>query len=125
MEKRSISIRSQNSLKNNFNVRKVMRHLDYIDKKIGKYEKELDKEFSQDIEDKLIKVKEKKELYVEIGGTLTESGDGQMSTTDADSRAVVFQRNSVKVGYNIQAASDSKHKMLIAVETGDVNDTKS
>jgi hypothetical protein len=45
--------------------------------------------------------------------------------TDPDSKAVVFQRNSVKVGYNIQAASDAKHKMLVAADTGDVNDTKS
>ena len=121
----SFKIRAQNSLKNNFNERKVKRHLDYIDKKIGEYEGELDREFSQDIEDKLIKVEEKKELYQQIGSTLKESGDGQLSTTDADSRAVVFQRNSVKVGYNIQAASDSKYKLLIAAETGDVNDTKS
>ena len=28
------------------------------------------------------------------------------------------------MGYNIQAASDSKHKLLIAADTGDVNDTK-
>jgi hypothetical protein len=55
---------------------------------------------------------------------MQESGDGQISTTDPDSRAVVFQRNSVRVGYNIQAASDSKNKLLIAADTGDVNDTK-
>ena len=41
-----------------------------------------------------------------------------------DARAVVFERNSVKTGYNIQAASDAKHKLLIAADTGDVNDTK-
>ena len=28
------------------------------------------------------------------------------------------------MGYNIQAASDSKNKLLIAADTGDVNDTK-
>jgi len=37
---------------------------------------------------------------------------------------VVFQRNSVKIGYNLQATSDAKHKLLIAADTGDVNDTK-
>ena len=37
---------------------------------------------------------------------------------------VVFQRNSVKVGYNIQAATDAKNKLFIAADTGDVNDTK-
>lgn len=121
----SFKIRAQNSLKNNFNERKVKRHLDYIDRKIAEYEEQLDKEFSQDVEDKLVKIENKKELYLDVRRSLEESGDGQMSTTDPDSRAVVFQRNSVKVGYNIQAASDSKHKLLIAAETGDVNDTKS
>jgi hypothetical protein len=121
----SFKIRAQNSLKNNFNERKVKRHLDYIDKKIAEYEDVLDKEFSQEVEDKLERVEKKRESYLEIRQKLKESGDGQMSTTDPDSRAVVFQRNSVKVGYNIQAARDSKHKLLIAADTGDVNDTKS
>jgi len=55
---------------------------------------------------------------------LNSSGKTQLSTTDPDSRSVIFQRTSVKVGYNIQAASDAKHKLLIAADTGDVNDTK-
>jgi hypothetical protein len=46
-----------------------------------------------------------------------------LSVTDPDARAVVLHRNIVNVGYNVQAASDGKHKMLIAMDTGDVNDT--
>ena len=120
----SFKIRAQNSLKNNFNERKVKRHLDYIDKRIAEYEEELDKEFNQEIEDKLEEVEKKKDDYLNIRQSLKDTGDGQMSSTDPDSRAVVFQRNSVKVGYNIQAASDRKYKLLLAADTGDVNDTK-
>ncbi len=120
----SFKIRAQNSLKNNFNERKVKRHLDYIDKKIAEYEEELDKEFDHQIKKKLDQKENKKDNYLNIRQQLKDSGDGQLSSTDADSRAVVFQRNSVKVGYNIQAASDSKYKLLIAADTGDVNDTK-
>ena len=119
----SFKIRAQNSLKNNFNARKVKRHIDYIDQKISEYEKALDKEFDKDIADKLDYNHKKKDNYLNIQNQLTQSGDGQISTTDNDSRAVVFQRNSVKVGYNIQSASDSKNKLLIAADTGDVNDT--
>jgi len=36
----------------------------------------------------------------------------------------VFQRNSVQVGYNVQASIDSKNKLLVEYETGDVNDTR-
>ena len=37
----SFKIRAQNSLKNNFNARKVKRHIDYIDQRISEYEKSL------------------------------------------------------------------------------------
>lgn len=38
----SFKIRAQNSLKNNFNQKKIDRHLDYIDNKIAEYEQQLD-----------------------------------------------------------------------------------
>jgi Uri superfamily endonuclease len=121
----SFKIRAQNSLKNNYNEKKIKRHIDYIDKKIAEYEQYLEEEFDKDIDDKLKHNKEKKGNYQKIRQQLKDSKDGQISLTDPDSKAVVFQRNSVKVGYNIQAASDAKHKMLVAADTGDVNDTKS
>ena len=120
----SFKIRAQNSLKNNFNERKVKRHIDYIDKKIAEYEQALDQEFDEDVNDKLEHNKKKKKNYQNIDKQLKESGDGQISTTDPDAKAVVFQRNSVRVGYNVQAVSDAKNKMLVAADTGDVNDTK-
>ncbi len=120
----SFKIRAQNSLKNNFNDRKIKRHLDYIDQKIAEYEADLDEEFRTETQKKIEKQQTKKEYYLAAKEQLSQTTDGQISTTDPDSRAVVFQRNSVKIGYNIQAASDAKHKMLIAADTGDVNDTK-
>ena len=120
----SFKIRAQNSLKNNFNQRKVKRHIDYIDKRIAEYEQALDQEFDENIKERLEYNHQKKENYKKVQKKLKQSGDGQISTTDTDSRAVVFQRNSVKVGYNVQAVSDSKNKLLIAADTGDVNDTK-
>lgn len=120
----SFKIRAQNSLKNNFNQRKVERHIDYIDKRIAEYEQALDEEFDENIKERLEYNHQKKENYKKIQKRLKQSGDGQISTTDTDSRAVVFQRNSVRVGYNIQAVSNSKNKLLIAADTGDVNDTK-
>ena len=120
----SFKIRAQNSLKNNFNQRKVKRHIDYIDKRIAEYEQALDEEFDENIKEKLEYNHQKKKNYKKVQKKLKQSGDGQISTTDPDSKAVVFQRNSVKVGYNVQAVSDSKNKLLIAADTGDVNDTK-
>lgn len=121
----SFKIRAQNSLKNNFNERKVKRHIDYIDKKIEEYEQKLDEEFDKEIQDKLKHNHQKKVNYQAINKQLKDIGDGQLSKTDPDSKAVIFQRNSVKVGYNVQAVSDAKHKLLVAADTGNVNDTKS
>ena len=120
----SFKIRAQNSLKNNFNERKIKRHIKYIDNKIEEYEKALDLEDNIDIKKKIAYNQSKKRNYEKIAEQLKESGDGQISITDPEAKAVVFQRNSVKVGYNIQAASDGKHKLLIAADAGDVNDTK-
>jgi hypothetical protein len=120
----SFKISAQNSLKNNFNDRKIKRHLEYIDKKIAEYEAQLDESYSEEVVKKRDKQNRKKEAYLKAKAALSATEDGQISTTDPDARAVVFQRNSVKVGYNIQACSDEKHKLLIAADTGDVNDTK-
>ena len=81
----SFKIRAQNSLKNNFNERKVKRHLDYIDKKIAEYEEELNKEFDQQIKKKLEQKEHNKEKYLNIRQQLQGSGDGQLSSTDVDS----------------------------------------
>ena len=122
----SFKVRAQNSLKNNHNARKIKRHLDYIDGKINNYLEQLEKE---DAEEEILQAKikvqeERRKKYEDLKAELKASGDGQFSTTDPDSRAVVFQRNSVKVGYNVQAVSDAKNKLLVAADTGDVNDTK-
>lgn len=86
----SFKIRAQNSLKNNFNERKVKRHIDYIDNKIAQYEQVLDQEFDEDTKDKLENNRQKKANYQSIDKQLKEITDGQLSTTDPDSRAVVF-----------------------------------
>jgi hypothetical protein len=34
---------------------------------------------------------------------------------------VILHKNIINVGYNIQASSDAKHKLLVEFDTGDVN----
>jgi len=123
----SFKIRAQNSLKNNLNKAKIDRHLEYIDDKISEYEEMLNQsdneEDKQELENKIEKQNTRKENYKEILSKLDNSEQDQISLTDPDSRAVILHRNIVNVGYNIQAASDSKNKLLVAYQTGDVNDT--
>lgn len=123
----SFKIRASNSLKNNFNSGKLKHHIEYIDNQINDYETLLDtcdgEEDRKEVESKLAERQEKKQKYIRIQKDLKESGNEQISITDPDSRSVVLHRNIINVGYNIQASSDSKHKLLVEFDTGDVNDT--
>jgi transposase len=123
----SFKIRGSNSLKNNFNEKKLKRHLEYIDALIQQYQDQLDKndleEDKKEMEKKLAERHEKKAKYQKIKADLEASGEEQISLTDPDSRSVILHKNIINVGYNIQASSDSKHKLLVEYDTGDVNDT--
>ncbi len=126
----SFKIRAQNSLKNNYNQKKIDRHVKYIDDKINEYNKllddndKLDNDQKEILEDKINHNKNKKQKYKNLEKQLNESGEAQISTTDPDARSVVLHRNIVNVGYNIQAATDSKYKLFCCpAQTGTVNDT--
>jgi transposase len=124
----SFKIRGSNSLKNNFNEKKLKQHLAYIDAQISEYEAQLDAadklEDKKAIEEKIEERKEKHDRYAKVKEELDQSGEEQISLTDPDSRAVILLRNIVNVGYNVQASSDSKHKFLTEFDTGSVNDTR-
>jgi transposase len=54
---------------------------------------------------------------------LKDSGETQLSTTDADAR-LLLKRGHVLAGYNVQIAVDDKHKLIVASEVvNDGNDT--
>jgi len=123
----SFKIRGSNSLKNNFNERKLKQHLDYIEGQIREYEAQLDandkQEDKKELEKKIEERKEKQNKYQQIQKELETSGEEQISLTDPDSRSVILHKNIIHVGYNIQASSDAKYKLLVEFDTGDVNDT--
>jgi len=123
----SFKIRAQNSLKNNFNQKKIDRHLDYIDNKINEYQQQLAKEDDLD-EQKKINTKidyqnAKKDNYKNLENQLKESGESQISLNDPDAKSVILHRNVVNVGYCVQAGCDGKHNLFINNDTGTVNDT--
>lgn len=53
---------------------------------------------------------------------MESSGAIQISTTDADARALLVQGQVVEVSYNVQAAVDSKHNLVVATQTINRND---
>jgi len=123
----SFKIRAQNSLKNNFNQKKIDRHIDYIDNRINEYQQQLEQEDELDeqekIKQKITYQKNKKSNYQGIEQQLKASEESQISLTDPDARSVILHRNVVNVGYCVQAGCDSKHNLFINNDTGTVNDT--
>lgn len=123
----SFKIRAQNSLKNNLNQNKIDRHLEYIDNKVAEYEQALtqadQEEDKKALQAKIETQNLRKQGYEKLQEQLQQSGQEQISLTDADAKSVVLHRNIINVGYNIQASCDAKHKLLVEYETGQVNDT--
>ena len=126
----STKVRGQNSLKNNFNQKKIDRHLEYLDGKIEGYLDALDDlenrganpSKMQAIKNKIDDAEKKIDRYKNIENQINNSPDGQVSTTDPDARAVIKHRNIVEVGYNVQTMVDAKHHMIVDVFAGGVTD---
>ena len=110
----SFKIRAQNSLKNNFNQKKIDRHIDYIDKKIEEYEKQLEgdlKETEQDkIEEKKNTQRQRRKEYKAFEKELKERGESQISTIDLDAK------NLLKVE-NMNTLTDKGYTTGIHIDT--------
>ena len=130
----SSKFRAQNSKKKNYNQKKIDRSLAYIDAKTEAYLQELD-EMDQEqqgqeglvikkekIQQELKKLKQRKIQYNQLQEQLEQSGQTQISTTDADSRALPLQGNVVVVSYNVQSSVDAKHNLIVGCETTNEND---
>ena len=112
-------IRGQNSRKNNFNINKINRHLEYI----ANQEEYLNSLDEQDkIDEKLKIVKERKDKYENLKRQLEQSGETQVSTTDPDARSLPLNMNMVEVGYNIQSAVDDKYNLIVDYEVTNKTD---
>lgn len=121
--------RAHNSKKNNYNQKKIDRHFAYIEEKTNQYLKELDEadkyeqsEKIKNIEEKLEKIKTQRIKYDTIQEQLNHSNEPQISTTDADARALLIHGQVVEVSYNTQAAVDDKYKLVVATQTINRND---
>jgi radical SAM protein with 4Fe4S-binding SPASM domain len=122
--------RASNSKKNNYSQSKIDRHLSYIEQKTEEYlqqldqadVKELTEEHIQLIQEKLRYFQNNKINYELLQEQLKQSGETQISTTDPDARALLVQGQVVEVSYNVQAAVDDKHNLVVATHVINRND---
>lgn len=121
--------RAHNSKKANYNQKKIDKHLEYIATKTQEYLTALDQNDTQEtsttvtnIQQKIERLKQNKIKYELLEEQLKTSGEPQVSTTDCDARALLVQGQVVEVSYNIQAAVDDKHNLVVATHTINRND---
>jgi transposase len=124
-------LRAQNSKKNNFNEKKIERHIAYIDDKLNEYstilsneDKDLTEEKKKDIENKINKHQQHKDKYEGYKKQLEESEQVQISTSDPDSRQMIVRNNITEVAYNVQSTVDAKHNIPIDFKVTNRNDSK-
>ncbi|EMR03923.1 IS1182 family transposase [Cesiribacter andamanensis] len=131
----STKLRAQNSRKNNFNQKKIDRQLGYIQQKTDAYLELLEEEDQKEaaglssssraeIEKGLEQLQKRKRWYEQLEEQVDLSCDGQVSTSDGDSRGLLLHHNVVEVGYNCQTAVDSQHSLLLDFEATSCNDAK-
>jgi len=119
--------RAQNSKKNNYNQKKIDRHIKYIDEKLQAYSEalsEADGDSAKQIEEKISKHKQHKQKYQSLESQLKESGEKQISTSDPDSRQLIIRGVITEVCYNVQSTVDAENKLLIDYEVTNQNDKK-
>lgn len=123
----STKLRAQNSKKNNFNPKKIERHLTYIDNQLKQHNQELaaaDGDAKKEIQQEINKHQNRKEFYHNLSKQLEQSGEKQISTSDPESRQMITRNNITEVAYNIQTTTDDKHCIPIDYKLTDTNDSK-
>lgn len=115
--------RAQNSKKRNYNIKKINQHLDYIAKQKEDYLATLDSnDKTEEDEVKASKLEERQLKYEDLKEKLESSDQTQISTTDADARALPLHMNIVEVAYNVQSVVDDKHNLIVDFDVTNTTD---
>lgn len=130
----STKIKAQNAKGRNYSAAKVQALRKEVDRKVASYLEELDNSDAEEgtteterlsaaeLKEKIAHLKKRKEELKALAQAVGEKG--QVSLTDPDSRAMSMGHGST-IGYNVQAAVDAKHSLIIGTEvtqtTSDLN----
>ncbi len=118
----------------NFTRAKLKYRLNIIDESIAKYLKQIDNADYQEapsskikvdkLKNKIYNLKEEINKLNTIGIALEASPDKQISFTDPDARSMKTRGTGI-VGYNVQAAVDTRHHIILAHEVTNIGHDRS
>jgi hypothetical protein len=120
-----------NARDKNFTEAKMKRRLERIDESIARYMAQLEtadrhgdavpEAKVERLKDKIAKLKEEIARLNEINAEMMKSEDKQVSLTDPDARSMATSgKDTGIVGYNVQAAVDTKNHIIVAHEVTNV-----
>jgi transposase len=125
-----------NNRDKNFTQHKLEQRMKQLDESIERYMAALEtadrthpvegEKKTQRIKEKISAMRKRMEDLRDIEVRLKEQPDGQISLTDADARSMVSSRiGTGLVGYNIQAAVDTEHHLIVAHEVTNTGSDRS
>lgn len=120
-----------NNRDRNFTDRKLQARMEQLEESIARYLADLDRADrdptavtearAEHLRNKVEAVKEQMQRLRNIGKQIAQSPDGQVSLTDPDARSMATSgRGTGIVGYNVQAAVDAEHHMIVAHEVTNI-----
>ncbi len=126
-----------NTRDRNFTRAKMRRRLEQIEESVERYLHQLDSADRQEpsparttttvrLQDKIATLKEEMGRLEKLEARMLATPDRQVSLTDPDARSMATSgRGSGMVGYNVQAAVDTKHHLIVAHEVTNVGTDRS
>jgi transposase len=121
-----------NTRDKNFTRAKMKRRLEQIEESVARYLQQLDSADRQEpslgratkiehLTEKVAKLKEEMQRLTKLEARMLSTPDQQISLTDPDARSMATSgRGSGMVGYNVQAAVDTEHHLIVAHEVTNV-----
>ena len=115
-----------NARDRNFTRAKMKRRLEQIEESVGRYLRQLDSADRQEpslarttrtahLKDKIATLKQEMRRLGKLEARMLAEPDQQISLTDPDARSMATSgRGSGVVGYNVQAAVDTRHHLIVA-----------
>ena len=126
-----------NNRDRNFTSAKMKRRMAQIEESVARYMHQLDSADRQDpslartmrttrLKEKIERLKEEMGRLKELDAKRRETEDQQVSLTDPDARSMATSgRGSGTVGYNVQAAVDREHHLIVTHEVTNVGNDRS